>query len=36
MVTYYLYQEGEVNNNNAGDGMEDDNSITCVNINNNW
>ena len=22
-------QEGEINNNNAGDGMEDDNSITC-------
>jgi hypothetical protein len=29
MVTYYLNQEGELNNNNAGDGMEDDNTITC-------
>jgi hypothetical protein len=29
MVTYYLNQEGELNNNNAGDRMEDDNTITC-------
>jgi hypothetical protein len=31
MVTYYLNQEGELNNNNADDGMEDDNTITCKN-----
>jgi len=24
-----LYQEEELNKNNAGDGMEDDNTITC-------
>jgi hypothetical protein len=33
MVIYFLLQEGEINNNKAGEGMdEDDNSITCHTI----